>query len=146
MKRRNFTVSGQTNKKGELLIYNKGEFKEFLSHWPESSFTMKLELHEKNTSSALIAYYKNSILPDFQHAFKEVQGLRLSLAHVDVKLREMSSVMHGEVNVPNGGGTVIDFIVSIDEAGTHRAVEFIEDLKVIGATEFHISIKDPKKI
>lgn len=146
MKRRNFTATGSTNKAGQLLVFNKGQFDEFCKQWPESSFTMKLELNEKGTSPALIGYYKNSILPDFQRAFIDVQGIRLSLDHVDLKLREMSPVMHEEEFVEAGGGITLNFLMSVHKAGTHRLVEYIEDLKVIGAKEFHLSIKDPKTI
>lgn len=143
MKRRKFALAGKTDSKGNLLIYNKRQFDEFLKSWKEQDFVMEITLSQPRTSEALIAYYHKSIVPDFQHAFKEVDGERYSLAGVDMKLRKMSSVMHEEIHDEENGGFDLVRFMPIEEVGNHRASEFVEDLVLIGATQYSIEIKQP---
>ena len=143
MKRRKFALTGKTDSKGNLLMYNKREFNEYLKAWKGHDFVMEISVAPSGTSEALIAYYYKSIVPDFQQAFKEVDGERMSLSEVDIKLRKMSSVMHEELHDEENGGFDLVRFISIDEAGNHMASEFIEDLILIGATRYRVVIKEP---
>lgn len=143
MKRRKFALAGKTDSKGNLLIYNKRQFNDFLKSWKSQDFIMEISVTQPKTSEALIAYYYKAIVPDFQHAFKEVDGERMSLSEVDIKLRKMSSVMHEEIPDEENGGFDLVRIIKIEEAGNHMASEFVEDLVLIGATRYSIEVKQP---
>lgn len=146
MKRRTFTIHGKTSPTGALMIANQLQMNQFLKDWPDSSFTVELTLNESGTSEALIAYYKRYILPEFQHAFKETQGERMTIEEVDLKLREMSSVLKVIEVVEGVPGMEIECILPIEKAGNHKASEYISDLRLIGSSEFGIDIKDPKTV
>lgn len=143
MRARRFTLTGKTDSNGKLLIYNQSEMMAFFTKWVNHSFTMEINLSPVGTSDALMAYYYRSVVPDFQQAFKDVDGERMTLTAVDLKLRELSSVMHEEIPSEESGGFDLIRLLSIQEAGNHRSIEFIEDLKVIGSIKYGVSISDP---
>ncbi len=146
MKKRNFTLVGKTGNNGTLLIANQSEMTEFLKQWPNQNFTIQNNLSQPETSGALVSYYSRSVVPDFQHAFKEEDGERMTLSQVDMKLRKMSSVMHEEIPDEENGGFDLVRLMSISEAGNHRASEYLEDLRLIGATKYGIVVQDPKTL
>lgn len=142
MKRRTFTLYGNACD-GKLLIKNKSEMKRFLNEWGNADFTLELTLLEPNTSTNLIAYYKKSIVPDFQHAFKDRDGEVMTLSQTDIKLREMTvSMKHSESIIGHDG--FIECLLPIETAGDHRATEYIKELKIIASVEFDFVIRPPK--
>lgn len=137
MRDRDFTLYGRTNQTGGMMFGNGRQMTEFLKQWPDQLFMMDMTIVEDDTSKALVAYYKRYIVPEFQRAFKK-SGERLSVEQVDIRLRQLSSVMH-ECNKE----LKLEYTVTIDLAGNHRASEYVEDLIIIGAKDFGIEIKNP---
>lgn len=139
MKDRDFILFGKTNDKGQLMFGNGPELNKFLSQWPNQNFVMDITIIADGTSEALIGYYKRVIVPEFQKAYKHKQGERLTLGQVDMRLRQMSAIMHETDKEFN-----LKYTITIEAAGNHRASEFIDDLIFLGAENFGIAIKEPK--
>jgi len=141
MKDRDFTLYGTTNNKGGLLFGNGRQLTEFLKQWPDQLFVMDLTVVEDDTSKVLVAYYKRYIVPEFRRAFKKA-GERMTLEDVDIRLRELSSVLQEIDKTENG--FPFDYSISIESCGNHRASEYIEDLILIAAENFDLVIDEPK--
>ena len=139
MKRRSVNLIAETNSKGQLLV-DSSKMNEFTKLWANRKFNISIELYPETTSKAVIVYYYKSVVPEFQHAYKEKQGENLTLEQVDIELRKMSSIMHDEVVTEDGFR--LRCHVSIQKAGTQRAIEFIDDIKIIGAKQFGVAIQD----
>ena len=68
-----------------------------------------------------------------------VKALVASLEEVDIELRSMSPIMHEEIVRDEHK---ISYSISIEQAGNHRATEYITHLKEIGAKDFNIIFND----
>lgn len=144
MKPRSKSIVGTITANG-LLKVDPAELASFTKEWPKMRVSLTIEVIPEETSAYLVAYYLRAIVPEFQEAFRSIDGERISLQETDIKLRKMSSVMIEEIPNEETGEFDLHRVVRIAEAGNHRAAEFIEDLKVIGATRYGIAIKEPRK-
>jgi hypothetical protein len=144
MKADKFNSIGRVDSLGSMKISNMRAFKAFLLENKNKSLIINVTLTEANSSQALLSYYQLSIVQDFQQAFKE-QGKTMCLESTELEMRKLSEVLKVEIPKAETGGYELYRYMNIIEAGNKKACEYIEDLRVIAATEFGIEIKDPRK-
>lgn len=144
MKQRDYTVTGRTNAKGQLLIADQPAMQEFFRKWPNVKFTGRFYVTQPGTSEALKGYYFNKIVPDFRRALWET-GERKTEKDTEKFIRELSPIMWEEI--PNQEtGRYEQNLREINDLDNQQLVHYIEHLKEIAATEFYFYIADPKEI
>jgi hypothetical protein len=83
---------------GDGRLKAEPQFMEWVKQHKGQRVNVRVQAHEtRNPSKAMLGYYFNVVVPEFQIIFKEKQGERLTLQRVDVELRKMSPVCHVEV-------------------------------------------------
>jgi hypothetical protein len=141
MKPRDYTVTGRTNAKGQLLIADQKAMAEFFSKWPNVKFTGRFHVAQPGTSEALKGYYFNKIVPDFRRALWEA-GERKTEKDTEKFIRELSPIMWEETPDPETGKYEHE-LLEINDLDNQQLVLFIEHLKQIAAEEFYFFIEDP---
>lgn len=143
MRRRDLILVGQTNSKGQFLISNKEEMNKHFKQWPNSIFTMKIEVEKNMTlSQPLKGYYFKKIVPDMQRGYFIEKGERYTLKQTEEKLRGLSPIMIKEEYNDEKGIWEQD-IRTIEELDNQQLVFYIEHLKEIAVKEFGVYIEDP---
>lgn len=135
---------GRTGPAGELKFHDFPGMKEFAKKNPNKAFIFSFEIQEGTASELIKGYYLKKIVPDFQQAFKEKLGQRMSLAGVDETLRGFYPGAKVEVFINKGFET--ERLKTIDEFSNSEMVDFIDHLKMIASTEFDLFIEDPESI
>ena len=109
------------------------QLKQFGRMNPGKRFKMVLYSNEKKSSH--LGYYFAEIVPKFKQAFREL-GEPLSDTEVDQRLRDFSPVLKRQDET---GSDVIRSL-SDDDFSDDDWKEYIEDLKIFGASNFNIVI------
>jgi type IV secretory pathway component VirB8 len=142
MKSREITLAGNTDSNAKLRFWNKAQFDEFMKQWPNSNFQILVKVQPSNTSEALVAYYRDYILVEFQRAFREYVGQRMTIEGTENELKSLTVSMQSTPMEQEGYGEYFP----VEEAGNQRMTDYIEELRELGAGTFGINIQDPKKI
>ena len=143
MKNKTIEASGTIDLSGNLRM-SMGELKQFFKQHKGEKVIARFEAYPKGDSKLLKAYYYNYIVPKFKKAFWN-NGERVTDEDVELKLREMSPVMHFEKVILDTGKYFCK-LKNISEISNSEFIEHIETLKQIGAEEFSIYIDEPKTL
>ena len=138
------TFTGITGPKGEMKFHDFPAMKQFFLKNPNARFYLHFELMETKASELILGYYFKKIVPDFQQAFKEKFGERMSLEGTDEALRRLYPGARVEVFTNKGFET--ERIKEARELTNKEFSDFIDHLKMIAATEFDLFIEDPLSI
>lgn len=145
MRRRDVLLYGQSNKQGSFLMANKAEMTEFFKKWPESFFTLNIEVHKtKPLSVPLLVYYKKKVVPDMQRAFLDA-GERYTMQETDERLRSASPICTKE-DYDFETKEWITKVIDLEDLDNQQLVFFIEELKQFAAINFGVFIEDPTSL
>lgn len=139
-----FSIQGQVDADGNLLIINRAEMKDFMiRHKGEAILGMLTAYPTGKAHLGIVGYYKNKIVPDFQKAYKEV-GELYTLEETDQKLRELTPITRDERLGTNG--RYYFYIREIEELSQEELCALISHLKVIAAEYLHFAIMDGNEL
>jgi hypothetical protein len=144
MKSKSISISGKFDADGKLMISNKAEFQAFGKDWKNHMIILVGTVYAEGSTGSQIGYYYNKIVPDFQRAYKE-QGEMYTFKQVDEKLREMYPGCHIEITAEVGGFNMVG-LKPINDLSLLEAIEFLEYIRMVGASEFDIVIEDPIRL
>jgi len=140
MKKRKIQVVGSTDEAGKFFIYGMDEVNDFFKQFPNHRIIGEFNVFSEGTSESMIGLYYQYIVPEFQQAYVKL-GERYTKEQVDEKLREMCVITKHEFN---NKGKWEHEIIKVEDLNNYELVEFLDELKQIGAEHFSLIIYDSR--
>jgi len=135
MLKREIEITGKTDDKGQFFIYGMDEVNDFFRKHPNKKIVGEFRVFETGSSPAMIGYYKTYVLKTFQDGYYKL-GYRYFIEEVDRDLRNMSTVCK------RGRGDLDP--LRVEDLTNAELVEYLDELKELGAEHFGIVIYDPR--
>jgi len=134
-------IIGKVDQSGSPKVANMHEMNAFLKKYVGRDFIIKISILPNEQSDAILGYYYNKIVPDYQKIFKEA-GEVMTLEAVDEKLREMSPFTVEETEFD---GRYVKVLKSPRDISVRAMAQHVEYLRRIAAMEYGFEITEPKR-